>query len=381
MADSPQNSASGPRPASTRTWRDDVSAEWTRFHTSLTRENLIAHAKTLAWVAPLTLLIWIYAEREQVAIYKDEPAPFELVNTDDGRYVSLKQGQDENLLLELTGPRARVYDVLNKLRGGREPRGLQLEVPAKLELNDETTLDALPLVRSQRIFIDNGITVLSTQPPRLNVRVDEKVEREATIALPPTKANVQATFVPATVKLRGPLAAIRDAEQALGGQLVVHAEFSGESLKQPGHYDLSDVVLRKPPQMKDERIAIVPPPQKVAASVDVRQADKTYVVPSMPITIDGTDGLLEKYKVEWIRPAVPALPNVTISGPPSVIDMIESPDFPKPKARLVVTPRDVGERRTKAVEYDLPDAVKVVEEDRNRTVDFQLVPWTTPPSQ
>src|SRR5918993_1772552 len=116
MADSPQTSgAPGPRPASNRTWRDDVSAEWTRFHTSLTRENLIAHAKTLAWVAPLTLLIWIYAEREQVANYKDEPVPFELVNSDDSRYVSLKH--DENLILELTGPRARVGDVLNKLRG------------------------------------------------------------------------------------------------------------------------------------------------------------------------------------------------------------------------------------------------------------------------
>src|SRR5678815_3677884 len=120
MADSPQTSRpTGPRAASAHTWRDDVSAEWHRFRNSLTRENLIAKAKTLAWVAPLTLLIWIYAEREQVAEYKDEPVPFELVNNDDSRYVSLKQ--DENLILNLTGPRARVNDVLNKLRGGRDP--------------------------------------------------------------------------------------------------------------------------------------------------------------------------------------------------------------------------------------------------------------------
>lgn len=385
MADSSPSSTPGPRPTSTRTWRDDVSAEWTRFHSSLTRDNLIAHAKTLAWVAPLTLLIWIYAEREQVAIYKDEPAPFELVNTDDSRYVSLKQ--DENLLLELTGPRARVNDVLNKLRGGREPRGLQLEVPAKLDLNDETTIDALPLVRSQRIFVDNGITVLSTQPPRLTIRVDEKVEREARITLPPTRDNVDATFVPSTVKLRGPLAALQSAEQALGGQLVVHAEFSGEPLRQTGHYDLPapglpEIVLRKPPQLQDERIEIVAPPERIRASVDVRQADKQYDVRSMPITIDVTEGLLEKYKIEWIRPTVPALPNVTISGPPEVIDVLERPTFePKPKARLVVTPQDVGEVRSKVVEYDLPDKVKVSEEDRNRTVEFRLVPWTTPPSQ
>jgi len=375
----------GPRAASTRTWRDDVSAEWNRFHNSLTRDNLIAKLKTFAWVAPLTLLIWIYAEREQVAVYEDEPVPFELVNSEDGRYVSLKQ--DENLILKLTGPRARVNNVLNQLRGGREPRGLQLEVPTKLEMNREITLEALPLVRNQRIFIDNGITVLSSQPPRLAVQVDEKVEREASIVLPPARKNVDATFTPSTVKLRGPLSALQRAEQQLGGQLVVQGDFGGEPLRQPGHYDLPapglpDVVLRKPTELQDERIEIIPPPQKIRASVDVRQADKQHLVRSMPITIDSTDGLQEKYKVEWVRPAVPAMLNVTISGPPEVIDMMEKPDFdPKPKARLVVTPQDVGEMRTKTVEYDLPKGVTVSDEARNRTVDFRLVPWTTPPAQ
>jgi hypothetical protein len=384
MADSPQPSRPpGPRAASARTWRDDVSAEWNRVRNGLTRENLISKAKTLAWVAPLTLLIWIYAEREQVAEYKDEPVPFELVNNDDSRYVSLKQ--DENLILNLTGPRARVNDVLNKLRGGRDPRGLQLEIP-KLDLNRETPIDALPLVRNQRIFIDNGITVLSCQPPRLNVQVDEKVEREATIVRPPARNNIDATFIPPTVKVRGPLGALQRAEQTLGGQLIVHGDFTGEPLKQPGHYDLPaaglpEPVLRKPPELMDERIEVILPPGKIRASVDVRQADKQHLVRSMPITIDATDGLLEKYKLEWIRPAVPALTNVSVSGPPEVIDMLDKPDFdPKPKARLVITPKDVGDAHNKPVEYDLPDKVKVSDEARNRMVEFRLVPWTTPPS-
>ena len=60
------NNPPGPRAASSRTWRDDVSAEWTRFTSGFTRENIISNLKTLAWVVPLTLLIWIWAEREQV---------------------------------------------------------------------------------------------------------------------------------------------------------------------------------------------------------------------------------------------------------------------------------------------------------------------------
>ena len=384
MPDSPPTSP-GPRPTSTRTWRDDVYAEWNRFHHSLTRENVIANLKTLAWVVPITLLIWIFAEREQVDVQKDQSVPFELVNNDPGRVVTVKQ--DRNLLLELTGPRAAVIDVLNELRGGRDPRGLQLEVPAKLDLNRETSIPALPMVRSQRVFLDRGITVLSVQPPNLTLQVDEVVEREARIVLPPTRKNVEATFTPASVKVRGPLSTLQRAEQTLNGELVVLAEFGGEAVRQPGHYELPspglpEVVLRKPPELQDERVEILPPPTPIRASVDVRQADKAGLVRSMPITIDATDGLLEKYKVEWVNPTAPVLQNVNISGPPELIDAIDKPAFePKPKARLVVTPQDAvgGERRSKAVEYDLPDRVKVADEDRNRTVEFRLVPWATPP--
>jgi hypothetical protein len=396
MADSPQtsSSSSGPRAASpapapaTRTWRDVVSAEWTRFHSSLTRENLIAHAKTLAWVVPITLLIWIFAEREQVNTYKDQTVPFEIVNTDAGRVVSVRQ--DRNLLLELNGPRAAVDQVLEQLRGGRDPKGLQLELPAKLDLNRETNVPTLPMVRGQRVFLDKGITVISVQPPNLTVMADEVVERDAKLVLPPGRANIEATFNPPSVKLRGPLSIFQQAEaQQAGGELTVWADFGGDPLKQPGHYELpapglGEIVLRKPAMspLKDDRVAIVPPPAKVRASIDVRQADKTWLVPSMPITIDATDGLLETYKVEWTRPQLPVLQNVTISGPPELIDAMKKPDFePQAKARLVVTQQDVGTPRSKPVEYDLPDRVKVVDQDKNRAVEFRLVPWTTPPSQ
>src|SRR4051812_47853617 len=142
-----------------RTWRDDVSAEWSRFAAGFTRENIVSNLKTLAWVIPLTLLIWIYAEREQVAPAKDVAVPFELVTVDTDRVVSLKPPQDKNLVLELQGPQARLQEVLTKLRGGTMPQGLRIEVPTSLEVNREHRLDTLGLVRSQKIFIDNGVTV------------------------------------------------------------------------------------------------------------------------------------------------------------------------------------------------------------------------------
>src|SRR5438552_13254555 len=120
-----------------RPWGDDLSARWNRFIARFTRDNIISNLKTLAWVVPLTLLIWIYAEREQVATTKDVAVPFELVSVDPNVAVTLNRAQDKNLILELQGPQARLQDVLTKLRGGMLPQGLRIEVPASLDKNRE----------------------------------------------------------------------------------------------------------------------------------------------------------------------------------------------------------------------------------------------------
>src|SRR2546429_9789375 len=111
-----------------RTWRDDVSAEWMRFINGFTRDNVVGHMKTLAWVVPLTLLIWIWAEREQVQPAKDVTVPFELTSVDANRVVSLKPTQDTNLVIEMYGPQARLQELVHKLSGGRMPQGLKLDI-------------------------------------------------------------------------------------------------------------------------------------------------------------------------------------------------------------------------------------------------------------
>src|SRR6478735_8471482 len=89
------------QPRKARQWRSDASSRWQRFVSRFTRENVISHLKTLAWVVPLTLLIWIYAEREQVDTPEDVAVPFELFSVDRGRVVSLPAPQDKNLILTL----------------------------------------------------------------------------------------------------------------------------------------------------------------------------------------------------------------------------------------------------------------------------------------
>jgi hypothetical protein len=372
-------------PRKQRPWRERFLADWHYFTARFTRENVIINLKTLAWVIPLTLLIWIYAERAQVTSIKDVAIPFELISVDPNRVVTLKPPQDKNLLVQLEGPRARLQDVLAKLRGGLLPQGLKIEVPTTLEVNQEHGLDVLPRVSNQKIFVDSGVSVSGCQPARLQVRVDALVEREAKIIRPPGARNVDASFTPPTVKVRGPLEVLNRAEQRGGpenaGQLVLLADLRDQINSPPGSYEVKDVVLRRPAELEDERVTIlVPSPSGIRAQVDVRKAEKTLLIRSMPITFDTPESFFDKYKVVWERPKAAALQNITVTGPPEIIDAMERPDFePKPKAHVILTQQDAtaGDIRTKPVKFDLPDKVQVLDEHRNQTVELRLVDKAT----
>src|SRR5205823_4659469 len=146
-----------------------------------------------------------------------------------------------------------------------------IEVPTSYDVNRDWPVDTLPLVRNQKVFSDYGVTVLGVQPSKLEVRIDELVEREARVVGPPGVKNYEATFDPPTVKVRGPLSVLNKAIQAAkaeGGRLVLYAEIPDRVLQSPSHYDLDTLLLTRPPDLLDERVAIIAP-SKAKASIDV----------------------------------------------------------------------------------------------------------------
>src|SRR5947209_1061870 len=54
------------RPKRSFTWRA-LRAIRSRLGAAFSREGLLSGVKTLAWVVPMTVVIWVYAEREQIA--------------------------------------------------------------------------------------------------------------------------------------------------------------------------------------------------------------------------------------------------------------------------------------------------------------------------
>src|SRR4051794_4973330 len=70
-------------------------------------EQFINFLKNLIWVVPLTLLIWVYAEREQTVTLSTEPISIDVRTNDHNRIVNLRLPHDKNIIVELSGPRAQ----------------------------------------------------------------------------------------------------------------------------------------------------------------------------------------------------------------------------------------------------------------------------------
>ena len=168
---------------------------------TFTREQFVAGVKSLAWVAPLTVLIWIYAEREQLYTVPSVTVPIEVVHSDSSRVVTVLDPSDSHLLVTLRGPRGEVEAVQEEFRDRPTP------VPIELERDVDT---GEITIRAERVGMDRrfaarGVTVSNSQPGTLRVRVDTLVDQEVEVRprfeLPP---GYQVKFVPPTVKVRLP---------------------------------------------------------------------------------------------------------------------------------------------------------------------------------
>src|SRR5690348_3747795 len=81
-----------PQPRKRRTEELSAWARWLARYFS--RDSLIAGLRTSTWLVPMTILIWLYAEREQIYTANDCTIPIEVRSTKD-RYVELKLPMNE----------------------------------------------------------------------------------------------------------------------------------------------------------------------------------------------------------------------------------------------------------------------------------------------
>lgn len=341
---------------------------------AFSRESIIDSLKTLIWVVPLTLLIWVYAEREQVYRVRGASIPFNLISQQPGKLVRVKPPQDSNVLIDCEGPRARVDEALRQIRAGQsQTPGLNLYVDTRnADPERDFQIPLAQLIANHPIFMQYGITVTRCQPEKAFIIVDPIIERTATVAIPPSidVLEPQTTFDPPFIKVTGPQSAIAAAErQGKNGALVVYAHVQDRpELKTPGEHAVTGIPLDLPDSLRDGQ-QVKLSARAVNATLSVRSPETEKTLPSIAVLSTVPVGFGQDYKLTFNS----SLTNVTLIGSADALATLELPDAKQPYATFTVFSADVADPKPKPLIFlNLPDGVRVSDKDKNRTISVEV---------
>ena len=340
------------------------------FKVRFSREKFVDFARSMIWVAPLTVVIWIYAEREQIVPLTVADVPVRVFSSDAKWSVQVVKENGAMLPsvnLELRGPLDGLQRVQNTLTS-HIPQGVQIDLGGSLTVTDAQPqpINVANHIQNQPLFRSSGVTVESV-PPIVLVNIDEMIDVTADVQMPPDLPTVDSattTFEPRQVQVRGP----RKLLQQMGGHPTVYADVGRlvERLK-PGVHKLDDVPVVVADSSWADRIAVQPPTNKVNVQLTIMAADETRTIPSMPVLLQAPSRLLQGYDVHWDE----AVANVDVSGPP---DRLNQLDANPPRAVLNLSMDDAGHEGEKGLTYILPEGVQASPASAGKTVKFQMTP-------
>ena len=333
------------------------------FRETFSREQLLSSLRSLVWVAPLTVLIWIYAEREQV---EEKTAQFqvEVRSGVPGQVARLPDGRSATIMAKLKGPKAKVGQAIDSLQAGA-PVQIVVGGGRQPGLHD---IEITNLIQGDPRLRDNGVTISTGTPLLLRVEVDALREDLLDVKPNPEAArrlNAPALFEPPKVRVTAPAGAFDRAQAAL---LYAEADLPAEMLT-PGRHGPASVRVSVPglsgPDVSLSKTSVM-------ATVDVRDADEREVIKTpVPITMDVTQEIANGYQVTYDPPFVT---NVPVYGQPDRIRKLKNNELlPKPSAWFSVTNADtVTGGGTRKLEYRLPEGITIREQDM-QSVTFKVV--------
>lgn len=367
------------RPAPPNPWTAMAMHWWRAIRNWFHKEQLVNFAKTMTLVGPLTVLIWVYAEREQFLKEEGVPFPIEVRSNDPNRIVRLLTPQEKIVMADLWGPRAR----LDRLRDQLIPRADSTPITINVDSTHSTGINELntaEVLSDDAVFTAAGITVLSASPPRLRVMIEQIVEVEARVEVPPTVTNLETpvVFDPPVVKIRGPEEQVKYelTYSPVDNKPVIYVDLSNVAvMKSPGiHENVTEIPLALPPNSNSMEFR----PRTVNATLRVRQSDVEYEIRSMPIWVLSPSGdFQDKYIVQF-ESGEGFLYNVPLIGPREQIEALKRPDFaPTPKAYLEVSRDDTpGVTRSRKLHFDIPGDIKVAPAYADREITFKVIERT-----
>ena len=345
-----------------------------------TREKIVEGLKTLAWVIPLTVLIWVYAEREQLVQAKSPnvfSVPVHIYSHDAARDVEPAGDSPVTVNLKLTGTQEAVLRVHDKLT--MVPRTpLMIDIGSSLGISRNQPVNVVDHIQSLDLFKSNGVTVEESQPSELFVNIDALHTEQLKIDLPPGVTNLtpNSRFDPAKVTVSGPATLLRRLDER--GLLHVYPDLSAytQLLTQPGDHVIPGLPLmlsEKVDKLDRDKVRI--DPAEVNATISMIAIDESFDLESVPILVLSRPELFtnDSHYVLELKDNIKTIPNVRVTGPHDEIAKLRNKQFPY-AAWIKVSEDDAGAgaEQSQKVTYQLPAGVTPSPEAADFTVEYKV---------
>lgn len=347
------------RPARSHRLNPHHVADW--FKSEFAGDRLASFFKTLLWAAPLTLLIWIYAERQQQVRIPQVTIPIEVESSDPGNwYAYIQKPRDGNVVVTVRGPKGavdRIGQLVNPLQGNPP-------VKLRVERSGSGGMQLIPTVRvgQDRRFVDAGITIESPQPDSIEVWIEPYEERDIPVRVKNPDQSRKATFDPPTVRVRAPQSMFREP----AGGLVAYVEIPAAD---PASAESETIVrdLKVTLPLSDTKHVTVTP-ATVTAKLQPSGVEE-FTIPVVLVRVAATDQVLRDYDIAPIEP----IHSVTVSGPREDIDKLRN--APAPRAFVELRPNVMPGENDADVRYDFIKAPVTLKEGGGpSTVKVNLTP-------
>jgi hypothetical protein len=277
------------------------------------------HVLTYAVVTLVTLLIWMLAESEGVRT-DTLRVNVDFAPESGGRVLEVlpDQGYAGTVVITMNGPVARI-DALNR----ELQRTLHLAAGMPSEAGEHrvdlrAVLSAYPAIR------DSGVTITDTDPPAVNVYVDDLVSREATVVVRVPEGSIASAPSPSPAKatLRYPsrLAA------RLPSTLEVYAaipQASLDALPDGKFATVPGVPLTPPDALRDQlgsRFVTIEP-SSVSVGLTPASSDATGVLATVPVQLLIPPIEFDKWVIT-LDPTDLSIQNATVVGPADLVQQV-----------------------------------------------------------
>ena len=182
--------------------RDDtIEYEHAATRRAAWRDKVAEGFKTFLWVAPLTALIWIYAERAQIAPLEVR-VPIKIISTSPDRLVTILSPGDRYVTLDLRAPRASLDAVRERVSTNARP--IEVTIPEDIQPGFVGDISVTERIERNPLFQDWAVDV-ERSFPAVHIRVEKKVSRVLPIRVKPEDSGfANVTFDPPNITIEGP---------------------------------------------------------------------------------------------------------------------------------------------------------------------------------